>query len=51
MEYTLEKMNAENILVVVTRWFGGVMLGADRFRDICHVTKVIVEQHQQGKFK
>lgn len=30
----LKNMNAENVLIVVSRWFGGVMLGSDRFRHV-----------------
>jgi len=28
----LQKLDVINVLVVVTRWFGGVMLGGDRFK-------------------
>ncbi|GAA5984818.1 hypothetical protein JCM5350_004247 [Sporobolomyces pararoseus] len=30
----LEKINAQNVVVVVSRWYGGIHLGADRFKDI-----------------
>ncbi|KAE9419846.1 hypothetical protein Angca_004253, partial [Angiostrongylus cantonensis] len=34
----LEKMKAENVLVVVSRWYGGIHLGPDRFRHITNLT-------------
>lgn len=37
----LERLKVNNILVVVTRWFGGVMLGADRFKHITGVAKQV----------
>jgi putative IMPACT (imprinted ancient) family translation regulator len=30
----LERENLTNHIVVVTRWFGGVKLGGDRFRHV-----------------
>ncbi|GAA5955453.1 hypothetical protein JCM3765_006784 [Sporobolomyces pararoseus] len=30
----LEKIDVQNIVVVVSRWYGGIHLGADRFKDI-----------------
>ena len=32
--HLLELMNSWNVMVVVTRWYGGVHLGPDRFRLI-----------------
>ena len=34
----LQNMSAENVVVVVSRWFGGIMLGSDRFRHVCSAT-------------
>ncbi|TMW68372.1 hypothetical protein Poli38472_005840 [Pythium oligandrum] len=34
MSHLLELTNAENVAVVVTRWFGGILLGPDRFKHI-----------------
>ncbi|KAG6813737.1 hypothetical protein H0H92_007689 [Tricholoma furcatifolium] len=31
--------NADNVLVVVSRWYGGVKLGSDRWRCISDVAK------------
>ncbi|CAJ0603827.1 unnamed protein product [Cylicocyclus nassatus] len=41
----LEKMNANNVLVVVSRWYGGIHLGPDRFRHINNLTREIVSMH------
>jgi putative IMPACT (imprinted ancient) family translation regulator len=30
----LELSKLENVMVVVSRWFGGILLGPDRFKDI-----------------
>ncbi|VDN28657.1 unnamed protein product [Gongylonema pulchrum] len=35
----LELMKAKNVLVVVTRWYGGIHLGPDRFRHICNIAR------------
>jgi len=32
MLHLLEILDVENVLVVVSRWFGGIQLGADRFK-------------------
>jgi putative IMPACT (imprinted ancient) family translation regulator len=42
--FMLQQKNAKNILVVVTRWFGGIKLGNDRFKHITNVAKELVEQ-------
>lgn len=40
----LELMDAENVMVVVTRWYGGIHLGPDRFKHILGLArKAIVE--------
>ncbi len=39
----LQKRNYSNIIVVVTRWFGGVHLGQDRFKHIQNATKMILD--------
>ncbi|KAK6029999.1 hypothetical protein OSTOST_03875 [Ostertagia ostertagi] len=41
----LDKMNATNVLVVVSRWYGGIHLGPDRFRHINNLTREIVTMH------
>ncbi|GAA6061762.1 hypothetical protein JCM10212_000742 [Sporobolomyces blumeae] len=34
LAHLLELLDVQNVLVVVTRWYGGVHLGPDRFKDI-----------------
>lgn len=34
--YVLQKMELVDVLVVVTRWYGGVPMGSSRFRYICN---------------
>jgi hypothetical protein len=41
-------MDANNIIVVVSRWFGGVLLGADRFKFICNSARFLLEAHGYG---
>ena len=36
-------MDAQNTLVVVTRWFGGVKLGGDRWRHINNAARNAIE--------
>ncbi|KAJ4462201.1 putative ribosomal protein S5 domain 2-type protein [Paratrimastix pyriformis] len=44
MLYLLQKMNVMDVAVLVTRWFGGILLGPDRFRHFQDLTKAIVDQ-------
>ncbi|KAI8613538.1 ribosomal protein S5 domain 2-type protein [Chytriomyces sp. MP71] len=39
----LERMNQTDIVAIVTRWYGGVPLGGDRFRIITSVVKKLIE--------
>ena len=34
LAHLLHVLGAENVLVVVTRWYGGIHLGNDRFKHI-----------------
>lgn len=43
MLYLLQRANVMNVCVVVTRWFGGVKLGPDRFRIISDVAKWLLQ--------
>ena len=36
-------MDAQNTLVVVTRWFGGIKLGSDRWRHINNAARNAIE--------
>ncbi|VDK86532.1 unnamed protein product [Litomosoides sigmodontis] len=38
----LELMKAKNVLVIITRWYGGIHLGTDRFRHICNLARQIL---------
>jgi putative IMPACT (imprinted ancient) family translation regulator len=40
----LRKANMVNVIVVVTRWFGGTMLYADRFKHIQDATQIVLEE-------
>ncbi|VDM60309.1 unnamed protein product [Angiostrongylus costaricensis] len=40
----LEKMRADNVLVIVSRWYGGIHLGPDRFRHITNLTYDILSK-------
>eukprot|EP00668_Euglena_longa_P001024 GGOE01001226.1.p1 GENE.GGOE01001226.1~~GGOE01001226.1.p1 ORF type:complete len:664 (-),score=186.07 GGOE01001226.1:74-2065(-) len=42
--YLLQVGDARDVVVVVTRWFGGIHLGADRFRHITNVAKELLQQ-------
>eukprot|EP00474_Spongospora_subterranea_P001759 CRZ02217.1 hypothetical protein [Spongospora subterranea] len=41
--YLLQRMGITNTVVVVSRWFGGVKLGPDRFRIIAKVAKDLLD--------
>mmetsp|Transcript_5484 Transcript_5484/g.11567 ORF Transcript_5484/g.11567 Transcript_5484/m.11567 type:complete len:81 (-) Transcript_5484:80-322(-) len=36
-------MNVLNVAVVVTRWFGGIHLGPDRFKHISNAARDVLE--------
>lgn len=41
--YLLQRMDLVNVVGVVSRWFGGVKLGPDRFRIISNVLKELID--------
>ncbi|TRY77946.1 hypothetical protein TCAL_10903 [Tigriopus californicus] len=43
MLHLLEIIGVENVVVVVSRWFGGIHLGPDRFKHINNATRNILE--------
>eukprot|EP01006_Ploeotia_vitrea_P050271 TRINITY_DN67436_c4_g6_i1.p2 TRINITY_DN67436_c4_g6~~TRINITY_DN67436_c4_g6_i1.p2 ORF type:complete len:179 (-),score=21.85 TRINITY_DN67436_c4_g6_i1:1058-1594(-) len=47
--FLLDKSEAQNVLVVVTRWYGGINLGPDRFKHITNVAKELLQE--QGYIK
>ncbi|CAG2214399.1 Protein IMPACT,Protein IMPACT-A [Mytilus edulis] len=38
-------VDARNVMVVVTRWYGGVHLGPDRFKHINNCARILLDQH------
>lgn len=47
--FVLQQVGVMNCVVVVSRWFGGVLLGPARFRHIGKVTRDLIEGHR-GEF-
>lgn len=45
----LQKKNMVNVCVVVTRWYGGVQLHADRFKHVQDATVAIIGELQKLK--
>jgi len=39
----LQKKNAVNLAICVTRWYGGVKLHGDRFKHVQNATKMVLE--------
>mmetsp|Transcript_9784 Transcript_9784/g.16144 ORF Transcript_9784/g.16144 Transcript_9784/m.16144 type:complete len:307 (-) Transcript_9784:146-1066(-) len=42
-------MHADGVAVIVTRWFGGVLLGPDRFKFICNSARLLLEENGYSK--
>jgi hypothetical protein len=53
LAHLLHLLGVTNILVVVTRWYGGIHLGADRFKHINNAARSVLEQcgEVEGKDK
>ncbi|CEG42479.1 Uncharacterized conserved protein [Plasmopara halstedii] len=53
--FLLELLKAENVAVVVTRWYGGIKLGPDRFKHINSCARQALEDsgliHAQNDFR
>ncbi|KDO33676.1 hypothetical protein SPRG_19286 [Saprolegnia parasitica CBS 223.65] len=45
MSHLLEMVHAENVAVLVTRWYGGIQLGPDRFKHIANAARNVLETH------
>ena len=45
MAHLLSILEVENVFVMVSRWFGGILLGPDRFKDINNMTRKILDDH------
>ncbi|XP_064399070.1 protein IMPACT-A-like isoform X2 [Halichondria panicea] len=46
--HLLQIMDVRDVVVVVTRWYGGVLLGADRFKHINNVARTIIQESGRG---
>lgn len=46
MLHLLEILNCIDTLVVVSRWYGGIQLGPDRFKHINNAARMVLEQAQ-----
>jgi putative IMPACT (imprinted ancient) family translation regulator len=44
----LQLRNEMNVLVVVSRWFGGIHLGSKRFAHIVAAAQTVLTQYHQG---
>ena len=44
----LERMRAESVAVVVTRWMAGPKLGPVRFAHICNAARIVLAEHRLG---
>ncbi|XP_023344929.1 protein IMPACT [Eurytemora carolleeae] len=44
MLHLLEILDVKNILVIVSRWYGGIHLGPDRFKHINNAARQVLEQ-------
>ncbi|XP_050680550.1 protein IMPACT-B-like [Leptidea sinapis] len=44
MLHLLQILEQKNTLVVVSRWYGGIQLGPDRFRHINNATRQVIEE-------
>ena len=45
----LEGAGCHDVIVVVTRWYGGVHLGGDRFRHVSKATHLFLESWAKNK--
>jgi putative IMPACT (imprinted ancient) family translation regulator len=43
LKHLLEILELDNVLVVVSRWYGGTLLGADRFKHINQAARDALE--------
>uniref|UniRef100_G1P312 Impact RWD domain protein n=1 Tax=Myotis lucifugus TaxID=59463 RepID=G1P312_MYOLU len=47
--HLMEVLNVRNVLVVVSRWYGGILLGPDRFKHINNCARsILVERSYAG---
>ena len=43
--HLLQIVDAKNVMVVVSRWYGGIKLGSDRFKHINNVARALLVSH------
>lgn len=41
--FSIQILDVKNVVVVVTRWFGGILLGGDRFKHINNAARDALE--------
>ena len=46
LAHLLDLLEVENVVVIVSRWYGGIMLGNDRFKHINNVARDLL--HSAG---
>ena len=46
--FVMEQMKVDGWIVIVTRYFGGILLQGDRFRHIATVTRNVLEEANAG---
>ena len=42
--FLLETMDASNVVVIVSRWFGGILMGGQRFKEINHAAQRLLQE-------
>ncbi|XP_072569514.1 protein IMPACT isoform X2 [Paramormyrops kingsleyae] len=42
--HLMQILDVRNVMVVVSRWYGGILLGPDRFKHICNCARAILVQ-------
>ncbi|RUS21360.1 hypothetical protein BC937DRAFT_92927 [Endogone sp. FLAS-F59071] len=43
--HLMQILDVKNVVVVVTRWYGGIQLGADRFKHINNAARQVLEEN------
>lgn len=51
MLHLMQIVDARNVIVVVTRWYGGIHLGPDRFKHINNCARQLLDEHGYIKSK
>jgi len=42
--YLLDRLRVQNVVVMVSRWYGGIQLGPDRFKHINDCARILLEE-------